>query len=181
GWFSARGWGSRQHERGMREAERAVRSALLVAPTGAGKSLAGFVPTLAGLIEAPSDGLHTLYISPLKALAVDVQRNLLTPIAEMGLPIRVETRTGDTPADRKARQRVRPPQILLTTPESLSLLLSHPDSFLMFAGLKRVVVDEVHAFASGKRGDLLSLCMARLQRIAPDMRRVALSATVADP
>ena len=165
----------------MLDAARAGHHALLVAATGAGKTLAGFLPTLAELIDAPAEGLHTLYVSPLKALAVDVQRNLLTPIEEMGVDIRVETRTGDTPSDRKARQRVRPPQILLTTPESLSLLLSFPDSFLIFAGLKRIVVDEVHAFASGKRGDLLSLCMARLQRIAPDMRRVALSATVADP
>ncbi len=165
----------------MLEAARAGHHALLVAATGAGKTLAGFLPTLADLIDSPAEGLHTLYVSPLKALAVDVQRNLLTPIEEMGVDIRVETRTGDTPSDRKARQRVRPPQILLTTPESLSLLLSYPDSFLIFAGLKRIVVDEVHAFASGKRGDLLSLCMARLQRIAPDMRRVALSATVADP
>ena len=180
-WFVARGWCPRRHQLEMLEAARAGHHALLVATTGAGKTLAGFLPTLAELIDTPADGLHTLYVSPLKALAVDVQRNLLTPIEEMGLDIRVETRTGDTPSDRKARQRVRPPQILLTTPESLSLLLSYPDSFLIFAGLKRVVVDEVHAFASGKRGDLLSLCMARLQRIAPDMRRVALSATVADP
>jgi ATP-dependent helicase Lhr and Lhr-like helicase len=154
--------------------------ALLVAATGAGKTLAGFLPTLSELITAPEDGLHTLYISPLKALAVDVQRNLLTPIEQMDLPIRVETRSGDTPSERKARQRVKPPHILLTTPESLSLLLSHEDSFLMFAGLRRVIVDEVHAFANGKRGDLLSLALARLQKIAPDMQRVALSATVAD-
>jgi ATP-dependent Lhr-like helicase len=180
-WFAARGWRPRRHQLEMLDAARAGHHALLVAATGAGKTLAGFLPTLAELIDNPAEGLHTLYVSPLKALAVDVQRNLLTPIEEMGVDIRVETRTGDTPSDRKARQRVRPPQILLTTPESLSLLLSYPDSFLMFAGLKRVVVDEVHAFASGKRGDLLSLCMARLQRIAPDMRRVALSATVADP
>ena len=153
---------------------------MLIASTGAGKTLAGFLPTLADLIEHPSDGLHTLYISPLKALAVDVQRNLVTPISDMQLPIRVETRTGDTPSDRKARQRARPPQILLTTPESLSLLLSHEDSFLLFAGLKTVIIDEVHAFATQKRGDLLSLSLARLQRIAPTLRRVALSATVAD-
>nr|WP_255587043.1 ligase-associated DNA damage response DEXH box helicase [Hephaestia mangrovi] len=180
-WFAARGWTPRRHQLAMLDEARAARHALLVAATGAGKTLAGFLPTLAGLVEAPTDGLHTLYVSPLKALAVDVQRNLITPIDEMGLDIRVETRTGDTPSDRKARQRARPPQILLTTPESLSLLLSYPDSFTMFAGLKTIVVDEVHAFATGKRGDLLSLCMARLQRIAPAMRRVALSATVADP
>ena len=159
----------------------AGRSALLVAATGAGKTLAGFLPTICDLVEQPAEGLHTLYISPLKALAVDVQRNLLGPIEEMGLPIRVETRTGDTPSDRKARQRVRPPQILLTTPESLSLLLSYPDSALLFEGLKTIVVDELHAFAKEKRGDLLSLSMARLQTLAPGLRRVGLSATISDP
>ena len=160
---------------------RAGRHALLVATTGAGKTLAGFLPTLTDLIEHPRDGLHTLYVSPLKALAVDIQRNLVTPLDEMALDIRVETRTGDTPSDRKARQRVKPPHILLTTPESLSLLLSYPDAATLFAGLRTIVVDEVHAFATGKRGDLLALSMARLQRLAPALRRVALSATVADP
>ncbi|MBS0283645.1 MAG: ligase-associated DNA damage response DEXH box helicase [Proteobacteria bacterium] len=180
-WFALRGWQPRRHQREMLAEARADRHALLVAATGAGKTLAGFLPTLAELIERPAEGLHTLYVSPLKALAVDIERNLMTPIDEMGLDIRVETRTGDTSSERKARQRVRPPQILLTTPESLSLLLSYPDSFLMFAGLRTIVVDEVHAFASGKRGDLLALAMARLQRIAPGCRRGALSATVADP
>ena len=180
GWFAARGWTPRRHQLDMLAAARAGRHALLVAPTGAGKTLAGFLPSLADLIEHPSDGLHTLYISPLKALAVDVQRNLFTPISEMDLPIRVETRTGDTPSDRKARQRARPPQILLTTPESLSLLLSHEDAALLFRDLKTVIVDEVHAFAAQKRGDLLSLGMARLNAINPGLRRVALSATVAD-
>ena len=157
--------------------------ALLVADTGAGKTLAGFLPTLcdfAGEAFHP-DGLHTLYVSPLKALAQDVKRNLLTPIAEMGLPIRVETRSGDTPSDRKKRQRQRPPHILLTTPESLSLLLSYPESTELFAGLKRIVIDEVHAFAAGKRGDLLALALARLHALAPQAQRVALSATLADP
>ncbi len=180
-WFAAKGWMPRRHQLDMLAAARAGDHALLVAPTGAGKTLAGFLPTLVELIERPGEGLHTLYVSPLKALAVDVQRNLVTPIAEMGLDIRVETRTGDTPHDRKVRQRVRPPQVLLTTPESLSLLLSYPDSFLMFKGLRTIVVDEVHAFATQKRGDLLALAMARLQAIAPGLRRVALSATVADP
>jgi ATP-dependent helicase Lhr and Lhr-like helicase len=164
----------------MLEAAAEGRHALLVAATGAGKTLAGFLPTLRELISQPEDGLHTLYISPLKALAVDVQRNLLTPVEEMGLPIRIETRTGDTPSDRKSRQRVKPPHILLTTPESLSLLLSHEDSVFMFANLRRVIIDEVHAFANGKRGDLLSLSLARLQSLAPQIQRVALSATVAD-
>jgi ATP-dependent Lhr-like helicase len=180
-WFAGKGWAVRRHQLEMLAAARAGRSALLVAPTGAGKTLAGFLPTLAELVERPTEDLHTLYISPLKALAVDVERNLLTPVAEMGLPVRVETRTGDTPSDRKARQRVRPPQILLTTPESLSLLLSHQDSLTLFEKLSTVVVDEIHAFATGKRGDLLSLSLSRLQAIAPNLRRVGLSATVADP
>ncbi len=154
--------------------------ALLVAATGAGKTLAGFLPTIVDLANSPAEGLHTLYVSPLKALAVDVQRNLMTPIEEMELPIRVETRSGDTSSDRKARQRIRPPQILLTTPESLSLLLSYPDSDLLFERLKTVVLDEIHAFAKEKRGDLLSLSLSRLQALAPAMRRVGLSATISD-
>ncbi|PTD22032.1 ligase-associated DNA damage response DEXH box helicase [Sphingomonas fennica] len=180
-WFAARGWRPRRHQLEMLEAAREGRDALLVAATGAGKTLAGFLPSIADLIERPAEGLHTLYVSPLKALAADVQRNLLTPIAEMGLPIRVETRTGDTASSTKARQRARPPQMLLTTPESLSLLLSYPESPALFATLKTVVIDEVHAFANGKRGDLLALSLSRLQALAPGMRRVALSATVADP
>jgi len=165
----------------MLDAAKAGDHTLLVAATGAGKTLAGFLPTLVDLVEQPREGLHTLYVSPLKALAVDVQRNLMAPIAEMDLPIRVETRSGDTPSDRKARQRIRPPHILLTTPESLSLLLSYPDSNLLFEGLQTVVVDEIHAFARDKRGDLLSLSLARLQHLAPNVRRVGLSATIADP
>lgn len=180
-WFAAKGWQVRPHQHAMMAASLRGQPVLLVAPTGAGKTMAGFLPVIADLIANPSDGLHTLYVSPLKALAVDVRRNLLLPIEELDLPIRVETRTGDTPADRKKRQRERPPHILLTTPESLSLLLSYPDSFNLFAGLKTIIVDEVHAFASGKRGDLLALAMARLEAIAPNMRRVALSATVASP
>jgi ATP-dependent Lhr-like helicase len=186
-WFEGRGWRVRRHQGEMLAASDAGRSALLVADTGAGKTLAGFLPTLADFTPSrlgggpPPEGLHTLYVSPLKALAYDVQRNLVAPVEEMGLPIRVESRSGDTPADRKKRQRARPPHVLLTTPESLSLLLSYPDSFALFSGLKRVVVDEVHAFATGKRGDLLALALSRLQAIAPGMKRAALSATVAYP
>jgi ATP-dependent Lhr-like helicase len=165
----------------MLEVAGRARDALLVAATGSGKTLAGFLPAICDLIENPTDTLHTLYVSPLKALAVDVQRNLLGPIGEMGLDIRVETRSGDTPSDRKARQRIRPPQILLTTPESLSLLLSYPDSGIVFANLKEIVVDELHAFAREKRGDLLALSMARLHTLSPGLRRVGLSATIADP
>jgi ATP-dependent Lhr-like helicase len=186
-WFAARGWRVRRHQSEMLEVAASGRHALLVADTGAGKTLGGFLPTLADFCPsrldgvAPPEGLHTLYVSPLKALAHDVQRNLLTPVAELGLAMRVEVRSGDTPSERKARQRVRPPHVLLTTPESLSLLLSYPEADELFSGLRRVVIDEVHAFAPTKRGDLLALALTRLQALSPGLQRVALSATLADP
>lgn len=186
GWFAARGWTPRPHQMALLEAAEAGRSALLIAPTGGGKTLAGFLPSLTDLAQGRPDqgatrGLHTLYISPLKALAVDIARNLTTPIEEMGLPIRVETRTGDTPANRRQRQRENPPEILLSTPESLVLLLSLPDAAEIFGRLRAVVVDEVHALAGTKRGDQLALCLSRLQRLSPGLRRIGLSATVAQP
>ncbi|MBV2358813.1 ligase-associated DNA damage response DEXH box helicase [Thalassococcus sp. CAU 1522] len=179
-WFSKRGWTLHPHQRAMldRTGEAAL---LLIAPTGGGKTLAGFLPTLAELGAAPGPGLHTLYVSPLKALAADIKRNLRTPIDEAGLAIRVEDRTGDTPSSRKKRQRADPPHILLTTPESLALLTSYEDAPRMFAGLQRVIVDEIHALAESKRGDQLMLALARLQGMCPGLRRVGLSATVEDP
>ncbi len=278
-WFAARGWAPRTHQLDLLAAARAGRSVLLIAPTGAGKTLAGFLPTLVELAEgrpgrtarapepreaaasvsvppehpqaiepagpatgaraapkrtaaqdatpeagapaapaaareanaargawdtstaaAPSTGeddafvpfarwaaeprvspLHTLYISPLKALAVDIARNLEVPVAEMGLPIRVETRTGDTPASRRQRQRRDPPDILLTTPEQISLLLASKDAETLFSGLRRVVLDELHALVTSKRGDLLALALARLRALAPGLQCVGLSATVAEP
>ncbi len=186
-WFAKRGWRIRSHQRDMFTVHQQRRHGLLVADTGAGKTLAGFLPTLADFCpsrlgnDLPPEGLHTLYVSPLKALAHDVQRNLLAPVEEMGLPLRIETRSGDTSSDRKKRQRSIPPHILLTTPESLSLLLSYPESAILFADLKRIVIDEVHAFATSKRGDLLALCLSRLQALAPGLLRTALSATLANP
>ena len=184
GWFAARGWRLRRHQAEVLENPG---HALVMADTGAGKTLAGFLPTLAAfcpsqLGDAPLPrGVHTLYVSPLKALAHDVRRNLLDPIAALGLKCRAEARSGDTPAARKARQRADPPEILLTTPESLALLLSWPEAEQMFAGLQRIVIDEIHALAPGKRGDLLALGLARLQRLAPGAQRIGLSATLADP
>ncbi len=146
-WFAARGWQPRAHQLATLHAARTGESVLLVAPTGGGKTLAGFLPSLIALAREPRAGLHTLYVSPLKALAIDIARNLTRPIEDMGLPIAVETRTGDTPANRRARQRESPPHILLTTPESLAVLLSLPDLPALFANLATVVMDEVHALA----------------------------------
>ena len=179
-WFAARGWSVHPHQRAMLD-RSGNPATLLIAPTGGGKTLAGFLPTLADLAAGDSQGLHTLYISPLKALATDIKRNLRIPVAEMGLPIRIEDRTGDTPASRKKRQRADPPHILLTTPESLALLTSYADAARTFAGLRRVVVDEIHALAESKRGDQLLLVLSRLQALCPDLRRVGLSATVEEP
>jgi ATP-dependent Lhr-like helicase len=187
-WFSRRGWTPRTHQLELIDKARDARSVLLIAPTGAGKTLAGFLPTLIELAPKegdralrPSRRLHTLYISPLKALAVDIARNLERPVAEMGLPIRVETRTGDTPQAKRRRQKSDPPDILLTTPEQVALLLASREAETLFAGLKRVVVDELHSFVTSKRGDLLSLGLAWLRRLAPGTQAVGLSATVRDP
>ncbi len=154
---------------------------LLIAPTGGGKTMAGFLPSLIELADGRHAGLHTIYVSPLKALAADIKRNLRGPADEMGLPIRIEDRTGDTTPTQKKRQRVDPPHILLTTPESLALLTSYEDAPRMFQGVQRVIVDEIHALADSKRGDQLMLALARLQTLCPDLRRVGLSATVEDP
>src|SRR5215208_2527244 len=253
-WFASRGWEPRAHQLELLAKARAGRSVLLIAPTGAGKTLAGFLPSLVELndlldggksrrqmLTAPSrlvgegwgrgwpqiqhsqpppslsvpppsqliddgnarsaaghanarrrlistgrdlcreGGLHTLYISPLKALAVDVARNLERPVTEMGLPIRIETRTGDTPASKRQRQRRDPPHILMTTPEQLALILASPDAPFLFGSLRRVVLDELHALVTSKRGDLLSLGLARLFALVPDLITVGLSATVAEP
>ncbi len=194
-WFAQRGWTPRAHQLDLLAKARDGRSVLLIAPTGGGKTLAGFLPTLVELNEsqAPhglrstgrevrrSRGLHTLYISPLKALAVDIARNLEIPVKEMGLPVRLETRTGDTPASKRQRQRRDPPDILLTTPEQLALLLASPDAPYMFDTLKRVVLDELHSLVTSKRGDLLALGLARLFALAPQLTTVGLSATVAEP
>jgi ATP-dependent helicase Lhr and Lhr-like helicase len=191
-WFESRGWAPRPHQLALIDLARQGKSALLIAPTGGGKTLAGFLPSLIELTERRLAGrdlahkkgkgeLHTLYISPLKALATDIRRNLEIPIAEMALPVRAESRTGDTPQSRRLRQRERPPDLLMTTPESLALLLSYPDATQFFASLRCVIIDELHSFSTSKRGHHLALCLARVATLAPQVRFVGLSATVADP
>ncbi|HAH08570.1 MAG TPA: DNA ligase-associated DEXH box helicase [Alphaproteobacteria bacterium] len=206
-WFADRGWEVRKHQLGVLKAVRGGSPALLVAPTGGGKTLAGFLPALCDLEARPKPRLrapltsasanpliaklkekalqarrsvHTLYISPLKALAVDIARNLENPIKEMKLKARVETRTGDTALHKRQRQKIDPPDLLLTTPEQLALLLASGEAPALFQDLRFVVLDELHVLATSKRGDLLSLNLARLAKIAPSHLRIGLSATVAD-
>lgn len=184
-WFADRGWVPHPYQMDLLagagpSGAPSGGAQLLIAPTGGGKTLAGFLPSLIDLAGGESDGLHTLYISPLKALAADIRRNLEAPVAEMGLPIRIEDRTGDTKQSARLKQKKNPPHILLTTPESLALLLTDPYADLMFGGLRAIVIDEAHALAGTKRGDQLALGMARLRRMAPDHRRIGLSATVKD-
>jgi ATP-dependent Lhr-like helicase len=207
-WFAGRGWAPRRHQLDVAAAARAGSPVLLIAPTGGGKTLAGFLPSLIDLtvphLEAAKaapirkdanpliaalraratqtrKGIHTLYVSPLKALAADIARNLETPIREMGLPITIETRTGDTPLHKRQRQKFDPPDMLLTTPEQLALLLAAREAPDLFKTLRYVVLDELHALVASKRGDLLALGLARLSALAPQSLRIGLSATVADP
>ena len=166
-WFAGRGWTPRPHQLELLAKARAGRSTLLIAPTGAGKTLAGFLPTLAALHERPAvnrpegRGVHTLYVSPLKALAVDIARNLETPVREMGLRVAIETRTGDTPVHKRQRQKLKPPDILLTTPEQVALLLSAKDAPRFFADLDTIILDELHALVTSKRGARLWQEIAR--------------------
>ena len=186
-WFESRGWTPRPHQLDLLDVAGKGKSALLIAPTGGGKTLAGFLPALVDLVENADvrpkikRGPHTLYVSPLKALAVDVARNLEAPNEEMGLGISVETRTGDTPPSKRQRQKLNPPDILMTTPEQVALLLAAKGADRFFEQLKFIVFDELHALITSKRGALLSLGLAALLRHAPEATRIGLSATVADP
>ncbi|HET7187060.1 MAG TPA: DEAD/DEAH box helicase, partial [Gemmatimonadaceae bacterium] len=166
---------------------------LILAPTGTGKTLAAFLWELNALIteglEAPlANAVHLLYISPLKALNNDVQRNLETPLGQLKerfeqagekFPeIRVAVRTGDTPSSARAKMLRKTPHILITTPESLHILLTSVRGRTMFSALRAVIVDEIHAVAGTKRGAHLALTLERLTQLAPDApQRIGLSAT----
>ena len=183
-WLASKGWRLRPHQAAMLNAARDAHPTLLIAPTGAGKTLSGFLPSLVDIMADPPrwDGrLHTLYISPLKALAVDIARNLEQPIADMALPIKVETRTGDTPAHKRQRQKQSPPHLLLTTPEQLALLIASREADDLFADVQTIIFDELHALVTSKRGELLSLGLSRLRQLAPQVRPIGLSATVSNP
>jgi ATP-dependent Lhr-like helicase len=172
--------------------------ALIAAPTGSGKTLAAFLAAIdelvrEGLAKGLSDEVHVLYVSPLKALSNDIRKNLQEPLAgireelgKLGLPdpgIRDAVRTGDTPQVERGRMRRTPPHILVTTPESLYILLGSESGRAMLKSVKSVIVDELHAVAGSKRGSHLALSLERLEALCakaggPAPVRIGLSATV---
>ena len=202
-WFASRGWAPRAHQLELLAKAQAGRSVLLIAPTGGGKTLAGFLPSLVELSGAArgspaASGKNENSSQPAATCAARAactrftsrrsRRSLSISRAtwkrrspRCGLPIRIETRTGDTPTSKRQRQRRDPPEILLTTPEQLALLLASADAPYLFGSLKRVILDELHALVTSKRGDLLSLGLARLFRLRANLTSVGLSATVAEP
>ena len=177
---------------------RAGRDTLISAPTGSGKTLAAFTTALDSLVHRAAAGplpdeILIVYVSPLKALTNDVRKNLETPLAELlaladrrGIalaPIRSATRTGDTTPAERARMLRTPPHILVTTPESLFILLTAEKSRALFTHVETVIVDEIHALAADKRGSHLALSLARLDDLvrrsgSPKPQRVGLSATI---
>ncbi len=162
---------------------------LISAPTGSGKTLTAFLSILNELIDSSlkgilEDRIYAIYVSPLKALSNDVSINLMEPLAEIQeltgkeLGIRVAVRTGDTPTSERAKMLKKPPHILITTPESLAILLSTIKFKELLRDVQWLIVDEIHALAENKRGVHFSLSMERLQLLSPAMARVGLSATV---
>ncbi len=192
-WFTGRFHGPTEPQRRAWPVLQAGRDALIAAPTGSGKTLAAFLAAIdallrQGLAGTLADETQVLYVSPLKALSNDVQKNLAEPLlgigaaaAELGLPpvaIRAVVRTGDTPAPERQAMRKRPPHILVTTPESLFLLLTAERARDLLRTVRTVIVDEIHAVARDKRGSHLALSLERLAALTGrPLQRVGLSAT----
>ncbi len=186
GWFERRlGMPTPPQELGW-PLIRAGKNVLIAAPTGSGKTLAAFLASIDALLKQGPylpDQTQVLYLSPLKALGNDIQKNLSTPLADISasdpfLPqIRVQVRTGDTPAKERAAMGRRPPHILVSTPESLYILLTSDGGRKLLSTVKTVIVDEIHALARDKRGSHLALSLERLEALSPGFQRIGLSAT----
>ncbi len=178
-WLKKKGWSLYDHQIETLSLIKEGFDVILHAPTGGGKTIGGFMPSIDDFVSNnyKSQEFHTLYISPLKALTTDVQRNLLNPINDLKINIKVETRTSDTTTYNKAKQIRKPPNFLMTTPESFALLMARTDVINLFKNLKFVIIDELHTFFDSKRGHLLSLNLARLRSIKP-FQVIGLSATL---
>jgi len=162
------------------EAQLAGESGLIHVPTGAGKTYASYLGALAEIAADPGPGLRVLYVTPLRAVSRDIEKALREPVEALGIDVSIESRTGDTSSTIRSRQRARLPNVLITTPESLNLLLGRDNAEDLFAGVRQVILDEWHELLSSKRGTQCELALARLRRWNTDVRTWALSATLSN-
>lgn len=179
-WMVGRGWNPWEFQQQAWGAYARGESGLINVPTGAGKTYAAYLGPLADLLDRPADGLAILFITPLRAVSRDIELALKLPVHELGAKVTIGSRTGDTKASVRARQRDRLPNVLVTTPESLSLLLAQENAAALFGELRCVIVDEWHELLSTKRGTQVELALARLRGFRPAVRTWALSATIAN-
>ncbi|MEC8157149.1 MAG: DEAD/DEAH box helicase, partial [SAR324 cluster bacterium] len=177
-WFALKSWKPFPYQQKAWKAFRDGKSGLIHVPTGSGKTYAATMGPIASMLEKPKKGLKLLYLTPLRAVSRDIEQALRLPIESQGWPLKVESRTGDTSGSRKQKQLKNPPDILITTPESLSVLLSREGSGAFFSNLQCVVVDEWHELMGGKRGSQTELCLAHLRFLVPSLRTWMLSATI---
>ncbi|HIK41495.1 DEAD/DEAH box helicase, partial [Thermoleptolyngbya sp. M55_K2018_002] len=172
-WFRRQGWEPLSFQQETWEAFLAGRSGLVQVPTGSGKTYAAVMGAIAAMLHDPKPGLQLLYLTPLRSLSRDIEQSIRRPIEDMGWDLRVESRTGDTSASRKARQLKNMPQILITTPESLALMLSYPGAETLFGNLRAAILDEWHELLSSKRGTQTELCLSALRQLRPSLQTLA--------
>lgn len=183
-WFAKQNWKPITFQKQTWRAYLKGESGLIQVPTGSGKTYAAVMGPIAQMLSdieeagKPLNGLQLLYITPLRALSRDIESSIRRPIEEMGWPITVESRTGDTKSSVKSRQIKKMPNILITTPESLSVLLSYKNSLKRFGSLHCVILDEWHELMSSKRGTQAELCLSRLRQLTPTLQTWAISATL---
>ena len=187
-WFERQGWRPMPFQRQCWRAYLQGRSGLIQVPTGAGKTYAAVFGPIAEMLDEQGKsplgprglGLRLVVLTPLRALSRDLQLAIEEPIQAMGWPLRVGLRNGDTSSSIRSKQRRQPPEILITTPESLCLLLANPGAAELFAGLEAVVLDEWHELMGSKRGTQCELALGWLRRLRPGLRTWAISATIAN-
>ena len=177
-WFEQQTWQPIPFQQQAWDAYLNGHSGLIQVPTGSGKTYAAVMGPIADMLARPGQGLQLLYLTPLRALSRDIEKSIQKPIADMGWPILVESRTGDTKSAQRARQKKKLPEILITTPESLSVLLSYKGARQRFGHLRAVVLDEWHELMSSKRGTQTELCLAQLRQLQPQLATWAISATL---
>jgi Lhr-like helicases len=175
-WFDRQGWKPLPFQLETWRAYLAGKSGMIQVPTGSGKTYAAVMGAIATMLQTPSRGLQLLYITPLRALSRDIEQSIQRPILEMGWNLRVESRTSDTSSSKKTRQLKDMPDILITTPESLSLMLTYPGAKELFKSLRGVILDEWHELMSSKRGTQTELSLSHLRGMCPHLQTWAVSA-----